>query len=118
MIKRLFALAALGVYPLVSSSAYGLTVEQFSSICDSAPGKCSDHPTIQAYVGGALDLLATLDEETDYLADVYCKKPKALFDVAAIVRFMQAHREGHAQRNAMLLLVRYFEENGGCQVDE
>lgn len=90
-------------------------MKQFSDICDSSPGECSDHPIIQAYVGGALDLLATLDEQTDYLGKVYCKEPKALFDVQAIIPYMDKRREQYATDNAMLVLVRYFEAHGGCK---
>ncbi len=118
MRNRLLAIATLGLCSLNSPSAFALTMEQFSNICASVPGECSDHPVLQAYVGGALDLLATLDEETTYLGKLYCKEPKALFDVPAIIRFMQAHREEYATRNAMLPVVRYFEENGGCKANE
>lgn len=118
MISRLVALATLGTLFLHSPSATALTVEQFSAICDSSPGECSDHPTLQAYVGGALDLLATLDEETEYLDTLYCAEPQTLFDVPTIIRFMEEHGEEYAKRNAMLLVVRYFEANGGCQDDE
>jgi hypothetical protein len=103
---------------LYSTSTLALTVEQFSKICDSAPGKCSDHPVVQAYVGGALDMLATLDEETDFLTKLYCKKPQELFYVPAIIHFMQTNSAGYAKRNAMVLVVRYTEENGGCPRDE
>jgi hypothetical protein len=87
---------------------------QFSSICESAGLECSEHPVLQAYVGGALDLIAMLDEETDYLDTVYCKEPKELFDVPAIIRYMEGHQEEYADRNAMLILIRYLEEFGGC----
>ena len=101
--------------PLHAPSATALTMKQVSDICHASSGECSDHPIIRAYVGGALDLLATLDERTDYLGKVYCKKPKELFDVPTIVRFMELRGEQYASDNAMLVLVRYFEENGGCQ---
>jgi len=94
--------------------ATALTMNQFSDICHSSPGECSDHPIIRAYLGGALDLLATLDERTDYQGKVYCKKPKELFDVSAIIRFMELRSEQYATDNAMLVLVSYFEEYGGC----
>ncbi|MEE9346321.1 MAG: hypothetical protein V3U88_12015, partial [Methylococcales bacterium] len=74
---------------LHAPSTLALTMKQVSNICHSSPGECSDHPILRAYVGGALDLLATLDERTDYLGKVYCKKPKELFDVPAIIRFME-----------------------------
>lgn len=118
MTNRLYTFLLLGTLSLCSPSGFALTVEQFSNICDATPGDCSNHPTLQAYVGGALDLLATLDEETEYLSKIYCQEPNALFDVAAIIRFMQDHSEGYAQQNAMLLFVRYFEVNGGCPANE
>lgn len=108
-----FVLAFL--QPAIASA---LTMEQVSRICDSASENCSDHPVLQAYVGGALDLLATLDEDTRYLDKLYCKDPKEIFDVPTIIRFMQSHDDEYATRNAMLLVVRYFEGNGGCQPDE
>ncbi|HEY7886500.1 MAG TPA: hypothetical protein VIC08_16245 [Cellvibrionaceae bacterium] len=118
MYSRLLAIAALGWAFLYPPSTYALTVEQFTKICDSIPGECSDHPFAQAYIGGALDLLATLDENTDYLDKLYCREPKEIFDVSAIIRYMQTHGEGYATRNAMLLVVRYFEKNGGCQIEQ
>ena len=102
------------LFSLHASSATALTMKQVSDICHSSSGECSSHPIIRAYVGGALDLLATLDEQTDYLGKVYCKKPKELFDVPAIIRFMELRSEQYATDNAMLVLVRYFEEHGGC----
>jgi hypothetical protein len=110
----LLTIAVLVLMSLQPANASALTMEQFSHICESAPGECSDHPILQAYVGGALDLLATLHEETRYLDSLYCKEPKELFDVTAIIRFMQEHREEYVGRNAMLLMIRHFEVNGGC----
>jgi len=99
---------------LHAPSATALTMKQVSEICHSSPGRCSEHPIIQAYVGGALDLLATLDERTDYLKKVYCK-PKKLFDVPTIIRYMEQRSKQYAKDNAMLVLIRYFEEHGGCK---
>ncbi len=92
-----------------------LTMNLVSDICHSSPGKCSDNPIIRAYVGGALDLIATLNERTDYLKKVYCKEPKELFDVPTIIRYMEQRSKQYAKDNAMLVLVRYFEEHGGCK---
>ncbi len=103
------------LFTLHASSATALTMKQVSEICHSSPGKCSNHPIIRAYVGGALDLIATLDERTDYLKKVYCKKPKELFDVPRIIRFMEQRSKQYAKDNAMLVLVRYLEEHGGCK---
>lgn len=98
-------------------TAKALTMQQFSDICDSSPKECVDYPVLQAYVGGALDLLATLDERTDYLDKIYCKEPEALFDVAKIIRFMELRKEQYAKENAMLVFIRYFEEQGACSDD-
>ena len=113
---RLLAISLITLLlPLHAPSAIALTMKQFSDIRHTSPGECSDHPIIRAYVGGAIDLLATLDEQTDYLGKVYCKKPKELFDVPAITRYMELRSEQFVTDNAMLVLVRYFEEHGGCQ---
>jgi hypothetical protein len=101
-----------------SARVSALTTEEFFTICESAPVECTEHPALQAYIGGALDLLATLDEQTDYLETLYCTDPRELFDIPAIIGFMQAHREEYAERNAMLLLVRYFERRGGCEAGQ
>lgn len=113
---RLFVISFVTlVSPLLAPSATALTMKQFSDICHSSPGECGDHPILQAYVGGALDLLATLDEQTDYLKKVYCKEPKELFNVHAIISFMEQRSNQHVADNAMLVLVHYLEELGGCQ---
>lgn len=100
---------------LHAPSSTALTMKQLADICHSSSGECSELPVIQAYIGGALDLLATLDERTDYLGKVYCKQPKELFNVSTIIRFMQSRSQQYAMDNAMLVLVRYFEEHGGCK---
>lgn len=115
---RILAISLFLLCFLKPINASALTVEEFSKICDSVPGECSEYPFLQAYVGGALDLLAVLDEETDHLQKIYCKHPKELFNVSEIIRYMQAHRQEYASRNAMILLVRYIEENGGCNTNE
>lgn len=114
--KRATLIAAILLTALYgfSNTAHALTMAQFSQICTSIKGECSEHPLLNAYVGGALDLIAMLDEETDYLAKIYCDKPPNLFDVPRIIRYMQAHSADFAERNAMLVVIRYFEEHGGC----
>ena len=115
MTLRILASAALAVtvvgFPVAASA---LTMGQVASICNAGPSECSKHPLIQAYVGGALDLIATLDEATDYLDDIYCKPPAELFDVPAIIRYMRKNEAAYTDRNAMLLVIRYLEEQGGC----
>ncbi|WP_438863995.1 hypothetical protein [Neptunicella sp.] len=116
--KRLFKVTIWLLVMFSSFNAAALTAEQFNQICQSTPGDCSNNGTLQAYVGGALDLLATLNEQTNYLDKLYCKQSKQLFDVAAIIGFIQTHSNESQQQNAMLLMVRYFEQNGGCKDNE
>lgn len=94
--------------------AEALTVSGFMDLCKQSGRPCEEVPLLQAYVGGALDLIAVLHEETDYIQPVYCKDPRVLFDVATIIGFIENRREGYEQRNAMLLVVRFLEEHGGC----
>lgn len=115
MTLRFLLAAALAAGVLVlPNKASALTMDQVAAICAAYDGECSEHPILQAYVGGALDLIAVLDEETDYLAEIYCKEPSDLFDVPAIIQYMGKHRVEYAERNAMLLVIRYLEEKGGC----
>lgn len=113
-LKILAAMAVAAAALALPRGADALTMDQFIAICDSHPGECRDHPILQAYVGGALDLIAMLDEETDHLAKVYCREPSELFDVPAIIDYMVEHRAEYADRNAMLPVIRFLEENGGC----
>ena len=98
----------------LSGQASALTMSEFKAICESSPVECKDHPILQAYVGGALDLVAVLTEETRYLDKLYCEDTSTLFDLKQIIPFMEQHQEEYASKNAMLVLVRYLEERGGC----
>lgn len=96
--------------------AFALTATQVEQICSEFSGDCAAHPLLQAYVGGALDLVAVLQEEGEFSgAPLYCLQERQLFDVAAIIRFMQAGAAEARDRNAMFLLVRYLKERGGCK---
>ncbi len=115
MKRSLLVLPAIfAAWLLMCGPASALTMNQFSQICGTAEVECSEHPILRAYVGGALDIIAVLDEESDYLGELYCKDPTDLFDVPSIIRYMQTHQEAYATRNAMLLVVQYLEEKGGC----
>ncbi|MBN7819824.1 hypothetical protein [Bowmanella yangjiangensis] len=114
MFKPLLTTSVLTMLMFTASPSQALSMAQFVSICESASGKCREHPTVQAYVGGALDLLATLNEHTHYLSALYCKDPKTLFNVPVIIDFMQTNADRSSNQNAMLLVVRYFEAHGGC----
>lgn len=112
---RIMALATALIATLViTRPATALTMNQFSRICESAETQCRKHPILNAYVGGALDLIAMLDEETDYLGEVYCRPAKTLFDVPSIIRYLETHQTNYSNKNAMLVLIRYLEEHGGC----
>ena len=98
----------------LSQSVSALTVAGFRQICEASPQPCEEHPILQAYVGGALDLIATLDERTDYLSPVYCKPPDELFDVPTLIQFIRETKSHQADDNAMLPVIDYLAEKGGC----
>jgi len=109
----LSALACLTLVCPINVTA--LTTDEFLRACEAGPKTCVDHPVLRAYLGGAMDLLATLDEKTPYLAKIYCKSPEELFQIADIVDYLHRHRRAYGSENAMLPVVRYFEEFGGCK---
>ncbi|MEE9333754.1 MAG: hypothetical protein V3U65_06650 [Granulosicoccaceae bacterium] len=111
---KLRVMVAAAVILLFCTKASALTMNQFVEICDSSETRCRDQPLLQIYVGGALDLITVLDEETDYLSTMYCESPEKLFKVPQIIDYMLTHKESYADRNAMLLVVKYLEENSGC----
>ena len=115
MVRRTVLVALACALVLIPAPASALTMGQVTSICDQYQGVCSEHPYLQWYVGGALDLIAMLDEETDYLDNVYCEDPSTFFDVPVIIQYMLANQAGYADKNAMLLVIRYLVEKGGCQ---
>lgn len=99
------------VWPFGASA---MTIEEFNSICNSATIPCHDIPFMQAYIGGALDLLAMLDEETDYLESLYCAPKQELLATTPIINYVLEHKSERPARNAMMLLIQYLEEKGGC----
>lgn len=107
-------MAFLCLILMYSGNAFSLTIQQFSELCHSSDGQCSANPAINAYIGGAVDLLATLQERTDYIEKLYCKESAHLFDVPTIIAFMERQAGIADQANAMLLFIEYFEQNGGC----
>ena len=112
---RLFTISVIiGLSLLSPRAVQALNMEQFMNICHSSKSKCSEHPILRTYVGGALDLIAVLQEDTKYIKKVYCKEPKKLFNVPVIINFMIKHKKAYNSRNAMLLVLRYLEEKGGC----
>lgn len=112
--KMLALLSLLILSAGMPTTARALSMADFVRICEAASIPCSEHPIINAYVGGALDLIAMLDEETDYLDTVYCESPQTLFDVPTIIQYMEGLSSEYADKNAMLVLIRYLEEHGGC----
>ena len=73
---------------LITKEAKALTVQQFVNICQQGGNECSKRPILQSYVGGALGMIAVLQESNAVLTKVYCKKPKGLFDVTKIINFI------------------------------
>lgn len=118
MVIRILAIFTLYFGATHSPHTQALTTQQFFDICESTKqSNCADVPVLQAYLGGALDLMATLDERTEYLGKFYCSDPKTLFDVSKIVAYMKDNKQDYLASNAMLLLIRYFEDEGKCNED-
>ncbi|MEM1229764.1 MAG: hypothetical protein AAGI15_04445 [Pseudomonadota bacterium] len=99
---------------LVPVAAQALSLAQLKQICRQAGSDCAQLPMAQAYVGGALDLVAMLDEETEYLGPLYCRAPQDLFDVPAIIGHLLELDASWQEKNAMLGVIDYLERNGGC----
>jgi len=112
--KIRFFFSTLVFFLMQAPNASALTMKEVYYICQSTPGDCSENQIVKAYVGGALDLIITLDEKTDYLKKVYCKNPKSLMNVTNIIHYMGKNSNQYADDNAMLVVIRYFEEHGGC----
>jgi len=115
MLKYLSLLIVTISFLTLSHSAASLTASEFIEICDSMGTECTENPILQAYVGGALDMIAALDEETTYLEGIVCKDKKTLFNVSRIIQFMQKNSDQYAAQNAMRRLIHYLEDNGGCK---
>ncbi len=111
---KLALLGPLAALTVATHEASALNTEDFFRICEMGKVPCNENQLLNAYIGGALDLVASLDENTDYLQTIYCEDPRELFDIPSIVAYMDQHRQEYANRNAMMLLIRYLEEHGGC----
>lgn len=115
---RLFFVFMLSIWGMHSTKVSALTTADFFKICQASTVACAEHPVLQAYIGGSLDMLAALDEETNYLGKLYCDAPKKLFKIPSIIDFMQIRSKRYAEHNAMVLVILYLEQNGGCKRDD
>ena len=100
---------------LIPNESKALTTKQLFEICASNNKPCKELAMVNAYLGGAFDLLGTLKDETNYLKKIYCDSPQSLFDTTKVLEYMEKHKEGYLNKNAMLLVIRYLEENGNCK---
>ncbi len=114
MFYRLLSLPLLFLSVLPTAEVSALTIDQFQSICRDYQENCDQHPTIQAYVGGALDLFATLNENPAYLAEINCAESRKLYNVKKIIEHMQRADVSNGNTNAMTVFIHYFEINKPC----
>jgi hypothetical protein len=98
----------------INSKAHALSIDQFKAICSSSTQTCVEHPLLQAYVGGALDMVASLTEQTSYLKPFYCREPQDIFDVPSIISYMLTEPYVNGDHNARVLVIRYIEVKGAC----
>ena len=108
VIGPIFCTAAL------TSPVTALTAGEFKKLCAAGKSACTDNPIATAYIGGSLDLIATLDEQTDYLDQIYCRKPAEFFDVQKIIETILASDATFDDANTMRLVVKFLEQHGGC----
>jgi hypothetical protein len=100
---------------LVSNAANALSVSQFSQLCSQAkPQKCHEVPLVRAYVGGALDMVASLQESKALATDLVCRPPEDLFEVEQIITYMEKNASEDNKQNAMYLVINYIQKHGGC----
>ena len=116
MLTGLRRLLTMAILLMCSAGSNALSMNDFASACEAYQGECRNHPFLQAYVGGALDLVAMLDEETSYLEKIYCIEASEFFDAPRIINYMMTNKEDYENKNAMLLVIRFLEEQGGCEV--
>ena len=115
MYKKILCLLGLAtIASAATPGAQALRVSEFVAICEEARMPCKDIPILNAYVGGALDLIAALHEDTDYVEPIYCKDTKQLFDVPAMIKFIETHHDGNENKNTMLVLIEFLETYGDC----
>ncbi|EPJ49351.1 MAG: hypothetical protein OFPI_25240 [Osedax symbiont Rs2] len=107
------AILAIGL-AFIPVNAQALTMKQFMQICHSAKSKCSQHPVLNAYIGGSLDLFAALQEQNLFKTKDFCANARPHFNVPAIIDHMEKNQAAYANKNAMLSLVSYFKKKGGC----
>ncbi|MEE4662161.1 MAG: hypothetical protein V2J89_16950 [Halieaceae bacterium] len=112
--KQTFIALVISLAWLAPQQAMSLTVSELFRACEAAQQPCAALPWVQAYLGGGFDLIASLQEQTDHLHPVYCKAPRELFQVDALLAYLESQQRDHGDMNAMLVFVRYLEERGGC----
>ena len=116
-IKNTTILIFLSYLFFFTEAAFAITVQEFKLICNASNTEkisCDEHPMINAYIGGGLDLVASLDEGTKYLGKLYCEQPETLFDVKTIIRFIERSKQEYDNQNAMFRLVAYLEQHSNC----
>jgi hypothetical protein len=102
---------------LASAPVSALSIADFHHWCNQTPSvQCHDLVPVQAYVGGALDAIGLLQAEQQFVKPLFCKKPQDLFQLPAIIDFMNANAKPDDKRNAIVLVVEYLAVNGGCVV--
>ncbi|RBP51740.1 hypothetical protein [Arenicella xantha] len=99
---------------VLSCSAQALTVGQVQGICAEYDTSCRDNPFLQAYVGGGLDMLATLKEQGTLTGIQLCEPSDELFDVDKILDFLSSAKDDAKAKNAMHQVISYLQREGSC----
>lgn len=102
--------ATLLILFTLNTPANALTTGELLDACAAKGRSCDQLPFANIYIGGALDLLGTLNEKKQLKVPVLCSTNKDIFDVKRILQYMEKNREGYNDRNAMHIVIKYFEE--------
>lgn len=110
---RIFSFLFLFVF---SSNIWALTTQQLLDACAANNKPCHELPFANAYVGGALDLLGSLKDSGKLNMSFSCTSTAELFNVKRIFRYIEEQHshsaDKFADKNAMLLVIKYMEERG------
>lgn len=106
----------LTVLFFTSSSSSALTTKELLKVCGLKNQPCHTLPFANAYIGGALDLLGTLQENEQLNLQFSCASPNKLFKVKRILDYIEENQISnenqrfYEDKNAMTLVIKYMEE--------
>jgi len=102
-------------FAMITAPTHALTLAQFNAICADQPVPCTQHPALHAYIGGAIDLLVAMRQNSDYLSPMTCALTPQHLDVNTIITFMTEYEPQSPERDAMAVLLEYLQAELPCK---